>query len=76
VRQPAFLDGRCITVEAAFDQTSTFKLAGSIRDGWPLDAQHVREQVLSDREHVTAICGHASSAANAQPLLEDLVARY
>jgi hypothetical protein len=40
---------------AAFNQTSTFKLAGSIRDGWPLDTQHFGEQVLSDREHVTVI---------------------
>jgi hypothetical protein len=40
---------------AASNQTSTFKLAGSIRDGWPLDTQHFCEQVLSDREHVTVI---------------------
>ena len=38
---------------AAFNQTSTFKLAGSICDGWPLDTQHFGEQVLSDREHVS-----------------------
>ena len=35
---------------AAFDQTGTFKLPGGIRDGWPLDAQHFGEQVLSDRK--------------------------
>jgi hypothetical protein len=44
----------CDLPSAAFNQTSTFKLAGSIRDGWPLDTQHFGEQVLSDREHVTA----------------------
>ena len=31
---------------AALNQTSTFQLPGSIRDGWPLDAQHCGEQVL------------------------------
>jgi hypothetical protein len=40
---------------AAFNQTSAFKLAGSICDGWPLDTQHFGQQVLSDREHVTVI---------------------
>ena len=40
---------------AAFNPTSTFKLAGSIRDGWPLDTQHFGEEVLSDREHVTVV---------------------
>ena len=39
---------------AAFNQTGTFKLPGSIRDGWPLDAQHFGQQVLS-WEHVTVI---------------------
>jgi hypothetical protein len=33
----------------AFNQTSTFKLPGTIRDGWPLDTQHFGEQALSDR---------------------------
>jgi hypothetical protein len=40
---------------AAFNQTGTFKCAGSIRDSWPLDTQHLGQQVLSDREHVTVI---------------------
>jgi hypothetical protein len=31
---------------AARDQTGTFQLPGSIRDGWPLDTQHFSEQVL------------------------------
>ena len=34
---------------AARNQTGTFQLPGSIRDGWPLDTQHFGEQVLSDR---------------------------
>ena len=38
---------------ATFNQTGAFKLAGSIRDGWPLDTQHFGEQALSDRERVT-----------------------
>jgi hypothetical protein len=33
---------------AACNQTDTFQLPGSIRDGWPLDTQHFGEQVLSD----------------------------
>jgi hypothetical protein len=37
----------------AFNQTSTFKLPGSIRDAWPLDTQHFDEQILGDRERVT-----------------------
>jgi hypothetical protein len=31
---------------AARNQTGTFELPGSIRDGWPLDAQHFGEQAL------------------------------
>jgi hypothetical protein len=38
---------------AALNQTGTFKLASSIRDGWPLDPQHFGEQILSDGKHVT-----------------------
>jgi hypothetical protein len=38
---------------AAFNQTGTFQLAGSIRDGRPLHTQHFREQVLGDGERVT-----------------------
>jgi hypothetical protein len=29
---------------AAFNQTSTFKLTGKFRDGWPLDTPHFAEQ--------------------------------
>ncbi len=32
---------------AARNQTGTFQLPGSIRDGWPLDTKHFGEQVLS-----------------------------
>jgi hypothetical protein len=45
---------------AARDQTSAFQLPGSVRDGWPLDTQHFREQALSDwqRVIVTAVTHH------------------
>jgi hypothetical protein len=33
---------------AARNQTGTFQLPGSIRDGRPLDTQHFGEQILSD----------------------------
>ena len=36
----------------ALDQTLTFQLLGSIRDGWPLHTQHFSEQVLGDRQYV------------------------
>jgi hypothetical protein len=35
-------------LSAARNQTGTFQLPGSIRDGWPMDTQHFGEQVLSD----------------------------
>ena len=35
-------------LSAAHDQTGTFQLPGSIRDGWPMDTQHFGEQVLSN----------------------------
>ena len=35
---------------AAFNQTGTFQLLGSIADAWPLDTQHFGEQILSDGE--------------------------
>lgn len=31
---------------AARNQAGTFQVPSSIRDGWPLDAQHLGEQVL------------------------------
>jgi hypothetical protein len=37
---------------AARNQTGTFQLPGSIRDGWPLDTQHFGEQVLRDLQCV------------------------
>jgi hypothetical protein len=45
---------------ATRNQTGTFQLPGSIRDGWPLDAQHFGEQVLSDLQCVvvTAVMHH------------------
>jgi hypothetical protein len=38
---------------AAFNQTGSFELPDSIRDGRPLDTQHFGEQALSDKERVT-----------------------
>jgi hypothetical protein len=38
---------------AAFNQTSTFQLPGSVTNAWPLDTQYFGEQALSDRERVT-----------------------
>jgi hypothetical protein len=45
---------------AAFNQTGSFELPRSIRDGWPLDTQHFGEQALSDKERVavTAVTHH------------------
>jgi hypothetical protein len=47
-------------LSAARNQTGTFQLPGSIRDGWPLDTQHFGEQVLSDLQCVivTAVTHH------------------
>ena len=63
---------------AGLDQTRTFQLADSIRDGWPMDTQHFGEQVLCDRQRVivTAVTHHEQSTR--QPLLEAVrtVARY
>ena len=49
---------------AARNQTGTFQLPGSIRDGWPLDTQHFGEQVLSDLQCVivTAVTANALAA--------------
>jgi hypothetical protein len=45
---------------AARDQTGAFQFPGGIRDGWPLDAQHFREQILRDLQRVvvTAVTHH------------------
>jgi hypothetical protein len=63
---------------AARNQTGTFQLPGSIRDGWPLNAQHFGEKVLSDQQHVlvTAVTHHEQPTR--QPLLEAVrtVARH
>src|ERR1700730_4936681 len=55
---------------AARNQTGTFQLPGRIRDGWPLDTQHLGEQALSDRQciAVTAVTHHEQPTR--QPLLE------
>jgi len=55
---------------AAFDQTGVFELPGGIRDGWPLDSQHVGEQVLSDREDVIVAAVTHHEQPTRQPLLE------
>src|ERR1700674_5029147 len=63
---------------AARNQTGTFQLPGSVRDGRPLDTQHFSEQVLSDRQRVvvTAVTHHEQPTR--KPLLEAVgaVARY
>src|SRR5215813_4188220 len=48
----------------ALDQTLTFQLLGSIRDGWPLHTQHFGEQVLGDRQYVlvAAVTHHQQPA--------------
>jgi hypothetical protein len=60
------------------NQTGTFQLPGSIRDGRPLDTQHFGDQVLRDRQCiiVTAVTHHQQPTR--QPLLEAVrtVARY
>ena len=65
-------------LSAAHNQTGTFQLSRSIRDGWPLDTQHFGEQILSDRQCiiVTAVTHHEQPTR--QPLLEAVrtVARY
>src|ERR1700694_5362178 len=55
---------------AARNQTLIFQLAGSIRDGWPLDTQHLGEQALSDLQCVivTAVTHHKQPSR--EPLLE------
>jgi hypothetical protein len=57
-------------LSAALNQTGTFQLAGSIRDGWPLDTQRLGEKVLGDRQcvPVTAVAHHEHPTR--QPLLE------
>ena len=55
---------------AARNQTGTFQLAGSIRDGWSLNTQHFGEKALGDRQFVpiTAVTHHEQPTR--QPLLE------
>ena len=45
---------------AARNQTDTFKLPGSIRDGWPLNTQHFGQKVLGNQQCVlvTAVTHH------------------
>src|ERR1700736_1669938 len=63
---------------AARNQTGTFQLPGRIRDGWPLDTQHLREQALSDRQCVIVTAVTLQEEPPRQPLLEAVrtVARY
>src|ERR1700682_4736201 len=65
-------------LSTARNQTGTFQLPGSIRDGWPLDAQHFGEQALRDPQCVivTAVTHHQQPTR--QPLLEAVrpVTRY
>ena len=63
---------------AALNQTSPLQLSGSIRDGRPLDTQHLGKQVLSDQQCViiTSVTHHEQPTR--QPLLEAVgtVARH
>ena len=63
---------------AALNRTCAFQLAGSIRDGWPLNTQHFGEKALGNRQYVavTAVTHHEQPAR--QPLLEAVrtVARH
>ena len=63
---------------AARNQTGTFELPGSIRDGWPLDTQHFGEQALSDLQCVIVSAVTHHKQPTRQPLLETVrpVARY
>jgi hypothetical protein len=63
---------------AAFNQTGTFKLPGSIRDGRSLDTQHFGKKALSDRERVTVTAVTHHEQPTRQPLFEAMrtVARY
>src|ERR1700694_2322728 len=55
---------------AAPDQTCAFQLSDRIRDGWPLNTQHLGKKALGDRQCVlvTAVTHHEQPTR--QPLLE------
>ena len=57
-------------LSAALNQTCAFQLPGGIRDSWPLDTQHLGEQVLGDLQCVivTTVAHHKQPTR--QPLLE------
>jgi hypothetical protein len=55
---------------AARNQTGTFQLPGSIRDGRPLDTQHFGEKALSDRQRVLVTVVTHHQQPTCQPLLE------
>jgi hypothetical protein len=54
----------------ALNQTCTFQLSGSIRDGWPLNTQHFGKQVLRDRQHVPVSAVTHHEEPTRQSLLE------
>ena len=55
---------------AALDQTRAFQLFGSIRDGWPLDTQHLGEKALGDLQGVLVSAVTHHEQPTRQPLLE------
>src|SRR5271170_6022649 len=55
---------------AACNQTGTFQLPGSIRDGWPLDTQHFGEEVVSDQQCVIVAAVAHHEEPTRQPLFE------
>src|SRR2546429_201712 len=53
----------------ALDQTSMFELPGSVGDRRPLDAQHLGEQILGDRQRVIVGAVTHHEQPTGQPLL-------
>ena len=55
---------------AALNQTVTFQIAGSNRDGWPLNTQHLGKQALSDQQRVIVAAITHHEQPTREPLLE------
>jgi hypothetical protein len=54
----------------ALDQTGTFQLLGGIRNGRPLDTQHLPQQALSDQQYVVVTSVTHHEQPSRKPLLE------
>jgi hypothetical protein len=55
---------------AARNQAATFQLAGSNRNSWPLDTEHLGKQVLSDQERVIIAAVTHHEQPTREPLLD------